>query len=314
MKNTGIKRLYSVGSILAIVFLAACSGSDSKQLSESETNEIENILLEAIKTNKITAYADGSMQNEVSFSSIERMIPLDSNGRQDLSGFGVITEEEVAIKNGDFMNESRKLAGVLLMTEIRMGGEGFVLPLASLQWKSVKKALKKDLQDKLKASLLDFLAKNDTDYVAVITELRRQEVTKSLFLGLEDGSIAAYENENMAHVISPTELPDYDTRKEVIQVPDVQFPGEFKDTLIRTSRTADDMVDFTPHYDESGKLMAISLVYLLEAQDITVKIPWVCVSMDDVVANIDQSMVGYLQKRYGAKEESGNEAEPKDAS
>lgn len=294
---------------LLLGLLASCGSGENEPLTPSEINDIEDRINEAVKKGKLTTYADPALQHEQTSSDYFTLVPLDSNNRSDLAGFTSLTEEEYALENGDFAEESRELKVIAMITQLKQAGYTQQLAAGYASIDEVEKVLKKSQAKKFRKMLEENLERQEDRYEQNIRLVRIEAITEDLYQHLKLGNIAAYENENLARIIQPEQLENLGARTSLIQVPDPHDDNNFKDSMISEPIEPKDIVDFLPHFNEEEELVAISLIYLFEGADIRPRIPWVTISMDDLDNRLDPAKLDYLLEMLTAEEEEDEEEE-----
>lgn len=291
---------------LGSLFLNACGPAADEPLTSEEINAIEDDLIKAIKSGKIDAYSDQSLTYAMSPNDFMALVPEDSAGRGDLSGFATLTEEEVSLNNGDFGNDSKDLAALALYV---LFNQNQVLPIAYLKWDGVEKALKKSDEKRLKHWLQGHFDKNTAQYDATLEEIRTEVIVEEIFKGLKSGEIAAYENDNLANVKSPDELDNWQPKKILAEKPDPQNPDEIIEDYVTTPIGPGDITSLKPSIDDEGNVVSFTLMTQETYSGITIDLPWVAVDMQEVQYKLSEEMSEYLERYLKAAAAVKDESE-----
>ena len=287
---------------LAVAFFASCGSSDGP-LTVQELELIEDELIEAMKKGKLPVYSDNALQNQLAFSEIEGLIPTDSTGRMDLAGFGVLTEEEMALYNGDFDTESTGMAAIGIYVLYNAGNVEQILPICLVSWKDVAKVLKGSDKKRFTRYMVAHFQDKVIDYQDEIKRLRLEVINETLFFHLQNGDITAYENDNLSSVKSPSELETFMAHKieqlEVDPLDSTETIMKFVDVPI----SAQDITHYLPAYDEDENIVAVTMMINEIIQGFEINLPWVALDFEEVGSRLKPSMLDFLNKHLENIEE-----------
>ncbi|MBI3142970.1 MAG: hypothetical protein HYZ16_09090 [Bacteroidetes bacterium] len=280
--------------LLAMVFAVACGNKADGPLSQAELDEIEEIIIKAIQKDKLTLYSDKSLEHIMALEDFNKLLPTDSTGRQDLSGYGILSEEEVALHQGNFDNNSTELEGVSLYVMLQAGGIDQYLPIAIIRWKDLAKELNVNYKRRLYEYLLGHFQTHIDDYRVGIAKARLECINEKLFAALKSGKLAAYENDNLANVKSPQELESYLAHKEEQYVDDPENPGEDLLQFVEVPIGAADITNYLAATDEEGNIVAITMMIRESIQGYFLYQPWVAMDMEEVKQTLSPTELQYL--------------------
>lgn len=287
---------------LAVAFFASCGSSDGP-LTVQELELIEDELIEAMKKGKLPVYSDNALQNQLAFSEIEGLIPTDSNERMDLAGFGVLTEEEMALYNGDFDTESTGMAAIGIYVLYNAGNVEQILPICLVSWKDVAKVLKGSDKKRFTRYMVAHFQNKVIEYQDEIKRLRLEVINETLFFHLQNGDITAYENDNLSSVKSPSELETFMAHKieqlEVDPLDSTETIMKFVDVPI----SAQDITHYLPAYDEDENIVAVTMMINEIIQGFEINLPWVALDFEEVGSRLKPSMLDFLNKHLENIEE-----------
>lgn len=287
---------------LAVAFFASCGSSDGP-LTVQELELIEDELIEAMKKGKLPVYSDNALQNQLAFSEIEGLIPTDSNERMDLAGFGVLTEEEMALYNGDFDTESTGMAAIGIYVLYNAGNVEQILPICLVSWKDVAKVLKGSDKKRFTRYMVAHFQNKVIEYQDEIKRLRLEVINETLFFHLQNGDITAYENDNLSSVKSPRELETFMAHKieqlEVDPLDSTETIMKFVDVPI----SAQDITHYLPAYDEDENIVAVTMMINEIIQGFEINLPWVALDFEEVGSRLKPSMLDFLNKHLENIEE-----------
>ncbi|MBI1182774.1 hypothetical protein GC194_00780 [bacterium] len=290
-------------SLPLFLLLTACGNQPDGPLEEYEIEKIEDEIVAAVQHKKLKLYSDKGLQHQIDPDEFDLLVPADSTGRQDLAGFGVITEEEMALNRGDFTNTSTDLAAVSLYVAFESNGYEQFLPVALVSWSEVAKVLNANYKRRFYEFLLGHFQSNIEAYRTEIARERLEFVNDRLFKALKNGEIAAYENDNLAHVKSPGELELFMAHKEEQFVPDPNNPDENIMKFVEVPISAQDITHYLAAYDENGKIVAITMMINEDVQGYPLNLPWVAMDIDEVEKMLDENSYNYLIEQIKAYEQ-----------
>lgn len=282
-------------ALIGLMFFTSCGNKPDGPLEAAEIEEIEDALIAAMEKKKIIIYADKALNYEMSFEDFSLICPEDSTGRQDLSGFGIITEEEIAISNNDFSNTSTEMAAISLYVLIQGGQVPSYYPIGLLSWKDVKKALNSNQEKRFYAYLLNHFNKNLEQYNTEIAKTRLDAINQKLFAALKDGTIAAYENDNLSSIKSPGELEGFLAHKEEQMVPDPNDTMEMVLQFVEIPIGYQDISHYLPAYDEDDNVVAVTMMITESIQGYPLKTPWVAIDFNDLSKALSEPEMIFLQ-------------------
>ncbi|MCB0736632.1 MAG: hypothetical protein KDC92_03895 [Bacteroidetes bacterium] len=313
MKNLSLLLAFFIG-------LTFTGCKDNKEpLSTEEMKQVSSLIIDAIMAGKLNAYIDNTCL--LKHQPQEMLIKLPGGDKKpEIISFNIQTEQEVALELGNFADTSTKIAVIIPMVEIDKGEYTKSAILTHLDPKEVKKAIGGELGKRFINHLEIHFNKHRENYHWEVDQLQQKQIVKNLYKMLKAGKIAAYESENMFKVISPNELDVHYENKEVIEIPDPQFPNSFKDTVITSPIGYDDITSVRPFLNDKSDFSGISLMYEMRVKDqqgtyqILPPMPWVFVSADDLKQNLSEIeyeiLVGIILSPKALKnEQADNEAD-----
>jgi hypothetical protein len=292
--------------LLVVAFFSSCGSSDGP-LTVQELELIEDELIEAMKKGKLPVYSDNALQNQLEFSEVSALIPTDSTGRMDIAGFGVLTEEEMALYNGDFDTESTGMAAIGIYVLYKAGNVEQILPICLASWKDVAKVLKGSDKKRFTQHMVAHFQNKIFEYGDEIKRLRLEVINETLFFHLENGDITAYENDNLSSVKSPSELETFMAHKMEQQTVDPNDSNETVMTFVDVPISAQDITHYLPAYDEDDNIVAATMMINENIQGFEINLPWVALDFEEIEARLKPSMLDFLKRHL----ENADELEEK---
>ena len=289
--------------VLLIFIFQACGGGPDGPLSEAEIDVIEDKIIEAIHKGKITPYNDVILSSPISKHDFDALVPEDSTGRQDLTGFGFISQEELALSKGVFSNYNRDLIAVTLYAEMVKGHH---LPAVTVDWKELKKALNVNERRRLTEFLVGHFQSQIEKYEAYVDKLRLEVINGLLFVHLKDGKMAAYENDNLANVKSPGELPNWQPHKVLQEVTDPEDPDEVIMQNVEVPISAADITHYQASYEDEDNIHAITMMYRENFNGFEISLPWIAMDVAEVESALKGPMFDFLLEHIAKSEEERN--------
>lgn len=280
--------------LLAMVIVAACGNQADGPLSQAELDDIEETIINAIQRNKLKLYSDKSLEHMIALDDFNALLPTDSMDRQDLSGYGILSEEEVALHQGNFDNNSTEIEGVSLYVMLKAGGLDQYLPIAIVKWKDLAKVLNVNYKRRFNEHLLGHFQTHIDDYRKGIAKARLEFINEKLFAALKLGQLAAYENDNLANVKSPKELETYLAHKEEQYVADPENPGEDLLQFVDIPIGAADITNYLSATDGEGNIVAITMMIRESIQGYWLYTPWVAMDIDEVSLVLSPTELQFL--------------------
>ncbi|MFY0672968.1 MAG: hypothetical protein JXQ87_06165 [Bacteroidia bacterium] len=293
---------YSWLLLLSVSLLTSCGGGDGP-LSLDELETIEDKLIMAMQKGKLPIYSDNALQNKLAFKEVEALIPLDSADKMDLAGFGVLTQEEMALYNGDFDTESRELAAIGIY--ILYSDENYeqILPICLASLKDINKVLKGSDQKRFTEYMTAHFNNKIVEYESEIKKLRLEVINETLFFHLNNGELTAYENDNLSSVKSPSELETFMAHKmEQLEV-DPNDSNETVMNFVDVPISAQDITHYLPAYDEDENIVAVTMMINENIQGFEINLPWVALDFEEVKSLLKPSMLDYLINHMNNAEE-----------
>lgn len=294
--------------------LHASSCANREPLNEEELQEVTDKLLEGIMNGKLTAYKDDRAMLAVSPNEI---LLSDGNGsykKPNIQSFSILTEQEISLAAGNFEDTSTAIGMIAPITTIEVGNSEIPSQLCYLKPKDVRKTIGGSLGRRFIYHLQQHFEKNREYYNGEIKEMQEQEIIKSIYSLLYKGDVAAYETENMTKVLSPNQLEMHMSKKEVVEIPDPQFPNEFKDTIITSPIKAGDITHVRPYVREDNSLLGITLMTEIREYDVNQQayrvlpaMPWVFVSNEELETALSPIQFKTLQEITAVPETAEDE-------
>lgn len=295
--------------ILLVFILQACGNGPDGPLSEAEIDVIEDKIIEGIHKGKITPYNDVILSSPLSELDFDALVKKDSTGRQDLTGFGFISQEELALNKGVFSNYNQDLIAVMIYAEL---AEGHHLPAATVDWIELKKVLNVNERRRLTEFLVGHFQDQKEKYETYINQLRLEVINDIIFMALKEGKIAAYENDNLANVKSPVELPNWQPHKVLQEVPDPDNPEETIMKNVEVPISSADITHYQASYEDDENIHAITMMYQENFNGFEISLPWVAMDVAEVEAALDAPMYKFLLEHIKRTEETRNAAPEQD--
>lgn len=283
-------------SILCI--LGSCGSPADGPLTDEEMEAIETKLLESIASGKLSLYSDQTMEFPLSIEEFNLFMPADSAGNRYIADFTQISEEELALNRGIFTENSQELAGVVIYSRYA----NVMMPVALFKWEDAKKVLKKDEMRRFKEYLVGNFQTQIEGYKEFIAALRLEVISERLFSALKDGSIAAYENDNLANIKSPGELETWLAHKVEQTVPDPDFPDDTIMEIVETPIGEQDITHYLAAYDEDHNIVAVTMMINEEIQGYPLQLPWVAMDFEEVSTLLEPEMLEFLVGHIRAHE------------
>lgn len=289
--------------VLLIFIFQACGDGPDGPLSEAEIDVIEDKIIEGIHKGKITAYNDAVLVSAISVMDFDALVQADSTGRQDLTGFGVISEEELALDKGVFSNYNRDLIAVTLYAEMV---KGHYLPAVTIKWTELKKALNVNERRRLNEFLLGHFQDQIAKYEDYINRLRLEVINDLIFYSLKEGKIAAYENDNLANVKSPGELPNWQPHKVLQEVPDPNDADELIMQNVEVPISSSDITHYQASYEDEENIHAVTMMYRESFNGFEISLPWVAMDVAEIKTVLNGPMFEFLLEHIKRSEEARN--------
>lgn len=246
--------------IVGLAFVA-CKGP-LEPLSPDEMKEVSIQLVDKIVSGDLPAYRDENTSTKLQPEEILQPAPGSSSlVKPQIVSYTLYTQQELAIANGDLTDTSGKMMTISPKVSIDVNGKQISSNLAFLKIKDVKKAFEDNMGARLIAHIENMYRANPSQHKNHIANQQEQVIISDVYKLLKEGAIAAYEMEDMTRVLSPQELAVHHQKKELIQIPDLDFPNEFVDSIIFSPILADHITMLRPFYMEDGSLLGVTLFY-----------------------------------------------------
>lgn len=257
--SSQLGKFFVFGAISLAFF--ACKGP-LEPLSPEEMKEVSVQLVDKMVSGELPAYREENTKTKIQPEEILQPIPGSSElAKPQVVSYTLYTQQELAIAEGSLTDTSSKVMTISPMVGIEVNGKQISSNLAFLKIKDIKKAFEDKMGDRLVAHLETIFESNRANHKKHVANLQEQVIISDVYKLLKNGSVAAYEMEDMTKVLSPQELEVHHQKKEVIQLPDTVFANEFIDTVIFSPIKADHITMLRPFYMEDGSLLGVTLFY-----------------------------------------------------